>query len=305
MFKRAGAALDASRARAAWPRSPSGWRRSAPRSARTCSRTSRPTRSCSKPKRIAPACPISCWPPRARPRASAAWPASTSITLSRSSVEPFLQFSARRDLREKAFRAWIARGDSGGKTDNKALIAEMVELRAERARLLGYETFAHYRLDDAMAKTPEAVRALLDRVWAPARRRALADRDAMQAMVQEEGGNFALAPWDWRYYAEKLRKRTSISTRPRSNPTSSSSRSSRRRSTPPTGCSASPSSGARMCRLASRRAGLGGARRRRQPPRPLLRRLFRAPVQAQRRLDDDAARPGEARRRHPPARRAT
>jgi peptidyl-dipeptidase Dcp len=128
------------------------------------------------------------------------------ITLSRSSVEPFLQFSTRRDLREKIFRAWIARGASGGATDNKAIIAEMVALRAERARLLGYQTFAHYRLADAMAKTPEAVRSLLDRVWAPARRGALADRDAMQAMVQAEGSNFALAPWDWRYYAEKLRK---------------------------------------------------------------------------------------------------
>ena len=128
------------------------------------------------------------------------------ITISRSSVEPFLQFSARRDLREKIFRAWIARGDGGGATDNKAIIAEMVALRAERARLLGYPTFAHYRLDDAMAKTPEAVRALLDRVWPPARRSAMADRDAMQALVQAEGGNFTLAPWDWRYYAEKLRK---------------------------------------------------------------------------------------------------
>jgi peptidyl-dipeptidase Dcp len=128
------------------------------------------------------------------------------ITTSRSSAEPFLQFSARRDLREKMFRAWIARGDSGGVTDNKAIIAEMLTLRAECARLLGYPTFAHYRLDDAMARTPEAVRALLDRVWTPARRRALADRDAMQSLVQAEGGNFALAPWDWRYYAEKLRK---------------------------------------------------------------------------------------------------
>ena len=128
------------------------------------------------------------------------------ITLSRSSVEPFLQFSARRDLREKIFRAWIARGAGGGATDNKAIIAEMVALRAERARLLGYASFAHYRLDDAMAKTPEAVRSLLDRVWLPARRHALADRDAMQALVQAEGGNFTLAPWDWRYYAEKLRK---------------------------------------------------------------------------------------------------
>jgi peptidyl-dipeptidase Dcp len=128
------------------------------------------------------------------------------ITLSRSSVEPFLKFSSRRDLREKVFRAWIARGDCGGKTDNKTIIAKSLALRAERARLLGYETFAHYRLDDAMAKTPQSVRALLERVWTPARARALADRDALQALVQEEGGNFALAPWDWRYYAEKLRK---------------------------------------------------------------------------------------------------
>ena len=128
-----------------------------------------------------------------------------AVTLSRSSVEPFLQFAQRRDLREKVFRAFISRGDNGGTTDNKAIIAEMVRLRAERARLLGYADFAHYRLDDAMAKTPAAVRNLLDTVWAPARARALADRDALQALVQEEGGNFALAPWDWRYYAEKLR----------------------------------------------------------------------------------------------------
>ena len=128
------------------------------------------------------------------------------VTLSRSSVEPFLQYSARRDLREKAFRAWIARGDGGGATDNKAIIAEMVALRAERAALLGYETFAHYRLDDAMAKTPAAVRGLLDRVWAPARKRALADRDDLAGLAQAEGGNFEFAAWDWRYYAEKLRK---------------------------------------------------------------------------------------------------
>src|SRR5499433_3308954 len=129
-----------------------------------------------------------------------------AITISRSSVEPFLQFSTRRDLREKIFRAWIARGDGGGATDNKAIIAEMVALRAERARLLGYATFADYRLDDTMAKTPQAVRGLLERVWAPGRRRAIADREALQALVQAEGKNFALAPWDWRYYAEKLRK---------------------------------------------------------------------------------------------------
>ena len=83
---------------------------------------------------------------------------------------------------------------------------EALRLRAERAKLLGYPTFAGYRLEDAMAKTPEAVRALLERVWKPARDRAMADRDALQALAQAEGGNFALAPWDWRYYAEKLRK---------------------------------------------------------------------------------------------------
>ncbi len=129
------------------------------------------------------------------------------VTLSRSSAEPFLQFSARRDLREKVFRGFVMRGDNGGPTDNKAIIAEMVRLRAERARLLGFADFAHYRLDDAMAKTPAAVRDLLDAVWTPARERALADRDAMAALIAEEGGNFKLAPWDWRYYAEKLRQR--------------------------------------------------------------------------------------------------
>jgi len=129
------------------------------------------------------------------------------VTLSRSSIEPFLQFARRRDLREKVFRAFITRGDNNGATDNKAIIAEIVALRAERARLLGYADFAQYRLDDAMAKTPAAVRSLLDTVWVRARNKELADRDALQALVQEEGGNFALAPWDWRYYADKLRKR--------------------------------------------------------------------------------------------------
>ncbi len=129
------------------------------------------------------------------------------VTLSRSIVEPFLQFAQRRDLREKVFRAFVARGDNGGSTDNKAIIAEMARLRAERAKLLGYADFAHYRLDDAMAKTPAAARGLLDTVWIRARQSALADRDALQAILQEEGGNFRLAPWDWRYYAEKLRQR--------------------------------------------------------------------------------------------------
>jgi peptidyl-dipeptidase Dcp len=130
-----------------------------------------------------------------------------AVTLSRSSVESFLQFADRRDLREKVFRAFVRRGDNGGPTDNKAIIAEMVRLRAERARLLGFADFAHYRLDDAMAKTPEAARGLLDTVWTRARQKALTDRDDLQALIQESGGNFKLAPWDWRYYAEKLRQK--------------------------------------------------------------------------------------------------
>ncbi|THD48636.1 MAG: M3 family peptidase [Bradyrhizobium sp.] len=129
------------------------------------------------------------------------------VTLSRSSVEPFLKTSGRRELREKVYKAFIARGDNGNANDNTESIVEILELREESARLLGYPTFAAYRLEDSMAKTPQAVRSLLERVWKPARARALADRDALQALVAEEGGNFALAPWDWRYYAEKLRQR--------------------------------------------------------------------------------------------------
>jgi peptidyl-dipeptidase Dcp len=129
-----------------------------------------------------------------------------AVTLGRSSVEPFLQFSARRELREKAFRAWIARGDNGNSSDNNSTIAELTALRDEKARLLGYPSFAHYKLDDTMAKTPDAVTGLLDAVWAPARRRVGEERDALQEVVTAEGGNFRLAPWDWRYYAEKLRK---------------------------------------------------------------------------------------------------
>ena len=133
-------------------------------------------------------------------------PGKFAITLARSSCETFLQFSARRDLREKVFQAWIKRGENGGATDNRAIIAEMVTLRAERAKLIGFDTYAAYRLDDQMAKTPAAARGLLEEVWSRARAKAGVERDALQQMIAEEGGNFALAPHDWRYYAEKLRK---------------------------------------------------------------------------------------------------
>ncbi|WP_166298918.1 MULTISPECIES: M3 family metallopeptidase [unclassified Bradyrhizobium] len=134
-------------------------------------------------------------------------PGKAIVTLSRSSVEPFLQSSGRRDLREKVYKAFTARGDNGNANDNNATIVEILALREETAKILGFPTYAAYRLEDSMAKTPEAVRGLLERVWKPARARALADRDALQALITEEGGNFTLASWDWRYYAEKLRQR--------------------------------------------------------------------------------------------------
>jgi peptidyl-dipeptidase Dcp len=133
-------------------------------------------------------------------------PGRHGITLSRSSIEPFLQFSTRRDLREKAFRAWIARGENDGASDNRAVMAETVRLRAERARLLGFDSYAHFRLDDTMAKTPQAALDLLHKVWTPARAQALREGEALQGLIAGEGGNFRLAPWDWRHYAEKKRK---------------------------------------------------------------------------------------------------
>ena len=142
----------------------------------------------------------------ARTAADRGLPGKHGISLSRSSVAPFLQFSTRRDLREKVFRAWMQRGESGGVTDNRAVASEMVRLRAERARLLGFASFAHFRLADTMAKTPQAVQDLLHSVWAPAHEQVLRDEAALQAIAAGEGGNFEIAPWDWRYYAEKRRK---------------------------------------------------------------------------------------------------
>ncbi|WP_315716542.1 MULTISPECIES: M3 family metallopeptidase [unclassified Bradyrhizobium] len=133
-------------------------------------------------------------------------PGKAIVTLSRSSVEPFLQSSGRRDLREKVFKAFTARGDNGNSNDNNAVIGEILSLREQAARIMGFPNFAAYRLEDSMAKTPEAVRGLLERVWKPARAKALADRDQLQEMITAEGGNFKLEAWDWRYYAEKLRQ---------------------------------------------------------------------------------------------------
>ena len=128
------------------------------------------------------------------------------ITLARSSIEPFLTFSARRDLRRIAHEAWTARGTHAGEADNTPVIREIVALRAEQARLLGFDDFAAYRLDDSMAKTADAVEALLQQVWEPAKQKAREERAALEEAARAEGLNEPIEPWDWRYYAEKVRQ---------------------------------------------------------------------------------------------------
>ncbi len=128
------------------------------------------------------------------------------VTLSRSLIVPFLQFSDRRDLRQKAYEAWGARGANGGKTDNRGIAAETLRLREERAKLLGYDTFADFKLETEMAGTPDAVRDLLMQVWKPAKAAAEADAKVLERMLHADGWDGPLEPWDWRYYAEKRRK---------------------------------------------------------------------------------------------------
>ena len=127
------------------------------------------------------------------------------VTLSRSIIVPFLQFSPRRDLRQRAYEAWVQRGANGGATDNRAIAAETLRLREERARLLGYASFADYKLEPEMAKTPARVRDLLMRVWEPAKRKALGDSAVLEAMLHADGITGPLEAWDWRYYSEKRR----------------------------------------------------------------------------------------------------
>jgi len=127
------------------------------------------------------------------------------ITLSRSSVEPFLTYSARRDLREKAWRAWVARGALHPDRDNAALVREILALRAERARLLGHTDHAEYRLADTMAKHPEAAEKLLRDTWEPAKRRAAEERAELEALARAEGHNHKIEAWDWRFWAERAR----------------------------------------------------------------------------------------------------
>lgn len=132
-------------------------------------------------------------------------PGKYVITLSRASIEPFLEFSGRRDLREKAYKAYIARGEQPGGADNRPLISKLLALRAERAKLLGFETYAGFQIADAMAKTPANARQLLEDVWERAKQKAEEERAALEAIAQSEGHNERLAAWDWHHYAEKRR----------------------------------------------------------------------------------------------------
>ncbi|WP_292292796.1 M3 family metallopeptidase [Marivita sp.] len=128
------------------------------------------------------------------------------LTLSRSVIVPFLQFCPNRSLREEAWRAWVARGENGGETDNRDVAAEILALRQERARLLGYDDFASYKLETEMAKTPDAVRGLLMAVWEPAKARALEDAALLEERMRADGVNGPLQAWDWRYYSEARRR---------------------------------------------------------------------------------------------------
>jgi peptidyl-dipeptidase Dcp len=133
-------------------------------------------------------------------------PGKWAVLNTRSSVEPFLSWSARRDLRERAWRSFTTRGDHGDARDNKALVSEILRLRAERARLLGYETHAHWRLEDSMAKTPERAMKLMEAVWPAAVARVREEVSDMQAVADAEGAGITIEAWDYRYYAEKVRK---------------------------------------------------------------------------------------------------
>jgi peptidyl-dipeptidase Dcp len=128
------------------------------------------------------------------------------IANTRSSIEPFLTYSDRRDLREQAWGMFVNRGDNGGPTDNNVVITEILLLRAKRAKLLGYETHAHWRLENAMAKEPARAMRLMEEVWTPAVARVHEEVADMQAIADKEGAGVDIAPWDYRYYAEKVRK---------------------------------------------------------------------------------------------------
>ena len=233
----------------------------------------------------------------ARLAAERGHPGRYAVTLARSSVEPFLQFSARRDLREAAFRAWGSRGENGGATDNRAIAAETVRLRAERARLLGYESHAHYRLADAMAKTPRAALDLLEigldarrRRRTPGSRGVAGDRGQRGRQLQRRAVGLALSRREAPQGGVRFRRERDKAL-PSARPDD--------RSRLLRGGAAVRRELRRAVRCAApspRCARLDGRRARRRADRALHRRLFRPSLQAQRRLDEQFSRAAEARR---------
>ena len=129
-----------------------------------------------------------------------------AITNTRSSMDPFLTFSDERDLREKVWRTYYSRGDNGDERDNNAFITDILRLRGERVRLLGYDNYAQWRLENRMAKAPEQAFELMEAVWPAASARVIEEVSDMQAIADDEGLGVTIEPWDYRYYAEKVRK---------------------------------------------------------------------------------------------------
>ena len=221
-----------------------------------------------------------------RAAADAGLKGNAMITLARSSIEGFLTYSSRRDLREQAFNAWITRGAHAGDTDNRQIVAEAVALRGEYASLMGFKSFADFTLQDTMAKTPDAVSDLLHAVWRKAVERAGEERDALVTQACRSGDNAEIMPWDWRYYSEKVRKAKYDFDEAKLQPyleLDNMIRGGLRLRVTPVRLAIQRAPG--LAALSSRNADLGGARQEWVACRPFHRRLFRTSFEAIGRVD--------------------
>ena len=223
-----------------------------------------------------------------------------AITNTRSSMDPFLTFSDERDLREQVWRTYYSRGDNGDEHDNKALIAEILQLRNERVQLLGYDNYAHWRLEDRMAKSPERALDLMETVWAASVARVAEEVADMQAIADSEGADIDIEPWDYRYYAEKVRKAKydldSDEVKQYCRCADGADRGDVLRRRRALRLRVHPGRGGSSTRLPRRRAGLGGHRQgERRPHRSVVSRPLRPPGQALRRLGDRLSQPRDVR----------
>ena len=216
-----------------------------------------------------------------------------AVTNTRSSMDPFLTYADNRSLREKVWRTYYNRGDNGDSHDNNEIIAEILKLRAVRAKLLGYETHAHWRLEPQMAKTPEAAMDLMMKVWPKAVARVTEEVADMQEIADEEGAGITIEPWDYRYYAEKVRKAKYDLDFNEVKPYLQLEKLREAMMWAPANCTVCSSNRSRRARLSSRRARLGSHRRRRQACRAVVSRSVRPRRQTERCLDDRLSRAGE------------